>query len=208
MTRGKQDAIGQVDMNARTLNDSLRRTLGMASGSDSSAYKFAAPNAVAREASGERGEVLGDFAENERSIATAEKRAEEDFASLLDDLARQRNQSESGLRSGVLESRQNINRSLADIAAERSSMMGGNYNSAMAAQKPYAQAINARQQEIDSLFNRFRSPQLTAKPVEVQTPELQQYMVDEAGIAPGQAAQPQYSPYSNFLRRDLEEELL
>src|SRR5687767_3406550 len=42
-TRAKQEAVGQVDTNARVLNDSLRRILGMAAGSDSSAYQYAAP---------------------------------------------------------------------------------------------------------------------------------------------------------------------
>lgn len=207
-TRAKQEALGQVDTNARVLNDSLKRILGMASGSDSSAYNIAAPNAVARQASGERGEVLSDHAENDRNIALAEKRATEDFASLLEDLSRQRGQREQELRSGVLEQEQGINRNLADVAAEKARAQGLGYGAAMAMQQPYAAAVNERQGQLDSLFERFRSPTLTARPVEVQTPQLRDYMVDRAGInATAQGGQQQYTPYSNFLRKP-DDELL
>src|ERR1044072_3267701 len=151
-TRDKQTALGKVDTNARTLNDSLRRILGQASGSDSSAYQYAAPNAVAREASGKRNSVLSDYAENDRNISLSEKRATDDFQSLLDDLARQRGERERDLRTGVLESEQDLNAKLADVAGRRASAAGGGFASIRAAQSPYESATNDRRAQIDHLL--------------------------------------------------------
>jgi hypothetical protein len=208
-TRAKQTALGGVDTNARTLNDSLRRILGMASGSGSSAYQFAAPNAVARQASQQRTGVLGDYAENDRNITLSEDRAKLDFSSLLDDLERQRRAKESELRAGVAAREQGINTDLANVAGERAKLIGGGYGAVRIAQQPYQNAINSRQSEIDSLFERFRSPMLTPQAVNVQTPELRNYLVDRSAInANAQAGSPEtYSPYSQFLRKRADERL-
>jgi len=209
-TRDKQDAIGRVDTNARTLNDSLRRILGLASGSGSSAYKLAAPTAVARQASQQRSGVLGDYAENDRNLSLAETRATNDFNDLLADLERQKRDRESELRSGVLTQEQQINERLANVAAERAKLLGGGYSQVRLAQAPFESAINSRQSELDSLFERFRSPMLTPKAVNVQKPELRDYLVDRASInANAQGGPEVYSPYAQFLRpRDDDEENL
>lgn len=206
MTRGKMQAIGQVDTNARVLNNSLRQLLGQASGSGSSAFMYAAPNAVARQASGERAGVLSDYAENDRNVSLAERRAEEDYGSLVDELGRSRAAKESELRAGILESEQQTNRQLADLAAQRSAIQGGSLSASLAAQQPYQNAISERQSQIDSLFERFRSPQLSARELQVDTPQLRDYMVDRAGITTNGQPQQQYTPYSNFLRPEDEEE--
>lgn len=207
MTAGKQNALGAVDTNARTLNDSLRRMLGMASGSGSSAYKFAAPNAVARQASQNRTNVLGDYGKNERDLVLSENRAKTDFEQLLEDLARQRNEKESELRGGVLEREQGIQRDLGNVAGERAKLLGGGYSQVRLAQQPFESAINSRQSELDGLFERFRSPQLTAKPVEVNTPQLRDYMVDRASINANNQGQSSYSPYAQFLKTKDDEQL-
>lgn len=210
-TRAKQEALGQVDTNARTLNDSLRRVLGLASGSGSSAYQLAAPNAVAREASGKRNGVLSNYATNDRNIATSEKRATEDFGSLLDDLARQRSDKERELRTGVLQSEQDLNAKLGDNAAQRAAALGGDTSAIQAAQSPYDAAIADRRSQIDSLFERFRTPTFAPKPVTVQAPNLRDYMVDRSQInannQSGASQQQQYNPYSYPLRKNLEDQL-
>lgn len=204
----KQDALGRVDMNARTLNDSLRRTLAMAGGSNSSAYLYAAPNAVAREASGNRNDVLSDYADNERSLGLAERRAGEDFENLLGELQRDRNTQERDLRSGVFENQQSIDQQLAELSAKRSAARGDGFAASAAAQQPFIDSINNRQSQIDSLFDRYRSPQLQARDLKVETPQLRDYMVDKAAINSNAGAQQQqYSPYSNFLRRSEDEQL-
>lgn len=206
--RAKGDALGRVDTNARVLNDSLRKRIGMASGSGSSAYQYAAPNAVAREASGERTDVLGDYAVNERNLGLAERRAEQDFASLLEEIGRNRQSKEQQLRQSIAETEQDINSRLGGVAGQRAALRGGGYGAIRAAQSPYEAAIAERQSTLDNLFNQFRNPVLSTRQVEVQKPELRDYMVDRAAINANEAsggARDAYSPYSNFLRRDEEE---
>lgn len=204
----KDQALGQVDTNARTLNDSLRRMLGQASGSDSSAYQYAAPNAVAREASGDRNKTLDAYSENDRNIGLAQKRATEDFQSLLDNLAAQRGQKESDLRSGVLQSEQDVNSQLADVAAKKAALTGSSYASTLAAQQPYQQAISDRQASIDALFNQFRNPTYDVKPVDVQTPTLRDYVVNSAGINSGSSAASQdpSQTYGYYLKKNQDQQ--
>lgn len=204
----KDQSLGQVDTNARTLNDSLRRILGMASGSGSSAYQLAAPNAVAREASGQRNNVLSNFGANSRDLTTAEDRATIDFQSLLDDLSSQRKSKEEGLRAGVLQNKNQINNQLADVAAQKSSLMGGGYSSAVAAQAPYTNAINANQSALDNLFAQFRTP-YTVNPVNPKPVDLRDYTVDRQAInANNQSGgdQTTNSPYSYFLKRQQDQQ--
>lgn len=203
-TRKKGDALGKVDTNARTLSNSVRRLLGMASGSDSTAFNQTAPDAVARLASGERTNVLGDFGENFRALDLSEKRATDDFAALLEDLAAQRNQRESGLRGDIIEREQGINSSLAEIARQRALLQGGGYTGVKAAMQPYKNAISGGQSQLDSLFEKYRTP-YSVKPVVVEKPELRDYTVDRANIAANQQAGTTDDPYSYFRRKRADE---
>jgi len=206
-TRGKDQAIGQVDTNARTLANSLRQRIGMASGSGSSAYQITAPGAVARDASIERQGVQEDFGANFRDLATKEKRATSDFDSLLSDLQSQRQQKESGLREGVLGQEQSIYGQLADVARKKAAAAGGGYDAIRSAGAADTGQYQQRQSQIDGLFNQFRTP-YSVKPVQVEAPTLKDYTVDRAAIGGGQGQTDTYSPYSNLLRKQLEEEKL
>lgn len=206
--RAKDTALGGVDTNARTLADSLRRTLGLAGGSDSSAYQLAAPQAVARQASTQRNGVLNDFSENEQSITTAKDRASEDFQTLLDNLAEQRKQKESSLRGGVLQNEQSINKSLAEIAAQKAAASGTGYAGSMAAQAPYSAAISSNQGAIDELFNKFRTPTFDVKPISAEAAPLKDYTVNSAEIGtPSSQAQDPSATFSNYLRKLQQEQI-
>jgi hypothetical protein len=200
----KGRAIGQIDTNARTLADSLRRRLGMAGGTDSSAFKFAAPQAVARQASGERTDVLSDYGQNYRVLDTSEKRATEDFENLLADLVEQRRTRESGLRSGVLEQKNQISEALANAAREKAAILGGGYSAARSASAPYTNDIASRESQIDSLFSKFQTP-YSVQDVKVNTPSLRDYTVDRAAINANQGSSSTYSPYEQLLKKRNEE---
>lgn len=206
-TRDKMGAIGRVDNNARTLADSVRRQIGMASGSGSSAYKFAAPGAVAKVASEERSGVQDTYGKNFRDLATTEKRGNEDFESLLADLQAQRQQKERGLREGIGEQEIGITGQLADLARQRASAQGGDYNAIRAASSGLQADRQARQQQLNELFDKFRTP-YAIKPVNVQTPELSAYNTDRAAIGQNQqtGANDPTAPYGRFLRPEDEEE--
>lgn len=205
-TREKQSAIGKVDTNARTLSDSLRRMLGMAGGANSSAYKITAPGAVARQASQQRGNVLSTFGENERNLVTSENRAKEDFDNLLAELAAQRSERESSLRSGIDTQRQGILQSLMEIAAEKASLRGGN---PLNASQPYRDRYWGLQNAITNYPNQFRTS-VTPREIKVNPAKLSDYIVDRQAINAnrGEDGQSTYSPYAQFLNRQREEEQL
>lgn len=204
--KGKDASINAVDTNARTLHNSLQRILGMASGSGSSAYQLAAPNAVARQASGQRTNVLENFGTNAGNLATAEDRAKVDFQTLLDNLASQRNQKESDLRAGVLTNKNSIQDKLSQVAAQRAQALGGGTSAIAAAQQPFQNEINANQTALDNLFTQFRTPTYNVTPVAPKAVDLGQYSVDRAAInAQNQGGSAAYSPYSYFLNKKQEQ---
>lgn len=204
--RSRDAAINRVDSNARTLANSLRRRIGMAGGSNSSAYQFAAPGAVAREATKNRSNVMESFGMNFRDLGTAEERAKKDFEDVLAETLAQRRQGESDFRAGVLGQRSQIDNQLAEIARQRALLNGGGYREVKQAMSPYASAIDARQAEIAGLFDKYKNP-YSVRQVNVQTPNLRDYVVDRAAISANNTrGQDPLSPYGQFLRRNTDEE--
>jgi hypothetical protein len=182
--------------------------LGMASGSGSSAYKFAAPNAVARLASGERTGVMEDYGTNFRNIDTASKDAEKDFGTLLADLAKQRSTARMNYEQGLGDKGIEVQGKLADIARQRTAIQGGSMDAIRAASAPYMADIDSRNASLDSLFDKYRTP-ITTRDINVQTPELRDYTVDRAAINSNKSAgTSQYSPYAQLLKKDEDEERL
>lgn len=199
----KNKAINTVDTNSRTLNESLRRILGMAGGTGSSAYKYAAPNAIAKLASGERGNVLSNYSANENSLKTAEQRAKEDYDNYLQELLRDKISTEGELRSGFDTQRQSINDMLAQLAAERAGILGGNQ---LAATAPYTGEFDRLQSNITGYGDRYRTA-VNQRDVKVNPVSLRDYVVDRQGINANKAyGQSNYSPYAQFLKRQQEEE--
>ena len=198
---GREQALNQVGDNSRVLRNSLMNMLGLASGGGS-AFQLA-DRAVAREATKNRSNVLEDYSQNFTNLQQSEDDAKTAFDRLLDDLASQRNDREEALRSGVASQRQGLNATLAEIAADRARLMGGDQFSAAS---PYRQQYNSLQDTIDGLSDRFRT-QVDYNKVDLKPTTLRDYVVNRAGIG-GQAPGPQqqYSPYQNFLQRDQEEE--
>lgn len=202
----KDKALDKVNTNARVLADSLRRKIGLSSGSGSSAYQITAPGAVARDASTERGDVLGTFAQNYRSLDQADKRTKEDYEKLFSDLQTQRSNSELSLRQGVENTRNDISQKLADVAAQRVAANGGGLTQQMAATRGYEQDIAGREAVIDNLFNQYVKP-LALMEVQAQKPELAQYLVDRAAIQANQAAgtNDPTAPYGPNLKKQFED---
>lgn len=203
-TRAKSSALNRVDTNARTLADSLRRRIGMAGGSSSSAYQVTAPGAVARQASEQRGGVQENYGTNFRNLDTAENRMKVDFEDLLKDLEGQRRTRESDFRAGILDRQNQIDSSLAEVARQRALARGGGYDQVRSAMAPLSAQIDSRQGEIDSLFDRFRNP-YNVRAVDTSIPTLRDYTVDRAQIS---ADQVRDADPTNPLRRRLDEEPL
>ena len=194
LERGRQNAIGAVDSNARTLSNSVRRILGMASGSGSSAYQLAAPDAVARKASGERTNVMENFGQNFMNLDTARKDSESDFDRYLRDLDIQRNDRSRDLEGGIESQRGSLLQQLAEVQGKRA--QGGGYEAIRAAQAPSLQAAQASRQAGQGLFDKFRTPQNSVRAVDVKTPSLSNYIVDRAAVNANRGSSNlAYSPY-------------
>ncbi len=201
----KDSAIGRVNTNARTLGDSLRRRIGMASGSGSSAYQITAPGAVARDASKNRTGVVENFGQNVRDLDTTEKRVKDDFTTLLQDLLAQKSSRESDFMSGVLGQRNQVDASRAEIARQRALLQGGGYGQVKEAMSPFSNAISARQSEIGGLFDKYRTP-FQVKEVNVNAPNLRDYTTERAQIGGGtQTEADPYAPYGNFIKKTNDE---
>lgn len=201
MTGSKQQALGRVDDGARQLYDNLRRVLGIASGSGSSAYRYAAPNAVARDASRKRGDVMSTFGRNDRDLTTAEGDAELDYKDVLDSIAQQRRAKEQDLRSGIYGQEQSIQEMLANIAAERARLTGGGYGAARVAQQPYRDRYFQLQDQLDALPGQFTNA-VSARDLNVRTPELSDFTVDRTALnANREMGSSDSSPYAQLLKK-------
>ncbi len=200
----KNKAVGTVDTNNRTLADSVRRILGIASGSGSSAYKLTAPGAIARKASGERSNVLNSYGMNEMDLDTAVKDTGVDFASLLQELSQKKADTEESFMSGIIGQRQGLTGQIGQLQGDRARLTGGDPS---AAAKPYRDQYLGYQNQLDALPGQYNN-NVTGRDLKVSTPELRDYTVDRQAVNASRGSQQQYSPYSKFLlNRDDEEEL-
>ena len=208
-TRKKDSTLDRVNTGARTLADSLRRKIGMASGSGSSAYQIAAPGAVARQASEQRGDVMEDFGTNFRNLDLTERRANEDYNTLFESLEADKKSRERALRQGIEEQRLGVDQSLAELARQRALVKGGGYDQVKQAMSKYTDRMTDREKTIDSLFNKYRSVG-KFQPVKVNAPQLRDYTVDKAAIQANQQAgtQDPYAPYRPQLMDDEEQFLV
>lgn len=203
-TQSKLGALNKVDTNARTLADSLRRILGLAGAANSSAARVAAPGAVARQATEQRGGVIDQYGSNLRNIDQAQGDTELSFKNIMQDLLEQRNQKELGLRQGIGQQEIQSQQSLADIARQRSLLNGGGYGDVRAATAPFRAQVDQGNNALDQLFNQFRTP-YAQRSAQVATPQLADYTVDRAAInANAQGGAAEGSPYSQFLRKRLQ----
>lgn len=206
-TRDKSSALNRVNAGSRTLSDSVRRMLGMAGGTNSTAFNEAAPNMIARDATMKRTGVIDTAGKNFRDIDSAETSTLSAFKEYMEDLNEQRKQKESGLREGVLQQEQGINQNLGQIARDREAVRGGTYDAMRRASAPYQAEVSSRQQQLDGLFERFRTPYQT-KDVAVAAPNLADYTVDRTQLqAGGGTATGQESPYQQFLKKKFSEAL-
>lgn len=204
--RDRSAAVGRVNAGARTLSDSVRRMLGMASGTNSSAFQQVAPGMIARDASNKRSAIFDTSGRNLRDIDTAANETSLDFNNYLADLLEQKKQKESGLREGLLMKEQDINRNMGEIARQREAIRGGGYQAMRAASAPFQANIDARQSELDGLFERFRTPYQT-RDIQAKAPVLADYTVDRTAVQANQnqGVSPD-SPYQQFLKKKFGEQ--
>jgi hypothetical protein len=181
------------------LADSLRQRIGLASGSGSSAYQVAAPRAVQRQASTQRGDVLTDYSANFQELDKNNRRSEADFSSLLEDLGRQKSQREGGVIGDIESQRNQIRENQGRVAAERAQLLGGGYDGVRSAMQPYEQQIAGGESLIDSIYSKYAS-KYKVNPIQERKTNLRDYAVDRAAVRDNAATgnQNEYAPYRPF----------
>lgn len=198
-TQDKLKSVDSINSNGKTLADSVRRILGLASGANSSAFQVAAPSLIARDMTTKRTGVNDTYKRNYDTIDSSQNETDLKFSRALEDLFGQKKQKEEGLRSGVLQQEQDINSQLGQNALTRSQITGASGSATRAALAPFSSAIADRQSKIDSLFSQFRTPfQLQdTTPVAANTAS---YQVDPTTLAAGAGAGSDGSGDSPYLQ--------
>lgn len=206
----KQQALDQVNNKARTLANSVRQMIGNAGGSGSSAYQITAPGAVSRQANLQNQDITNTYGQNFDALDTAKNRADQDFTNLFSNLGQTKNSAIEALKSGVLGQKNQINGTLADLAAQRAAYTGGNPTAAMA---PIQADITNTRNQINGLFDQYRTPFTSVTPVSVAKPTLRDYVAGQTNVATdpnsgGTASQgAAYNPLATWMKQDNQNQL-
>lgn len=189
-TQDKLKAQDQINTNARTLSDSVRSMLGLAGGTNSSAYQYAAPAAIARDTTQKTTSNSDTYGRNFDAIDSARGASDLKFQRALQDLTDQRKQKESGLTSGVLDQENQITQQLAQNALTRGEVQGGTYAKTAASLAPFTNDMASRQAAIDGLFAQYRTPYALqdTTPVAANTSTFTPTQTNIQPAQPGQAS--------------------
>jgi hypothetical protein len=211
--RERTSALDRNETGARVQANSVRNIIARAAGGGASALDVAG-EAVARNASDERGDVMDDFAANFRDLGEGKRRLEQDVydpeKGIMADIARQTAQKSRDLEEGIVGQEQGVVQTLEEIARKRKALQGGSYNDMRAAGQPYRDEYNKRSAVIDSLFEKFKGPQITSREVDTTAPQLRDYVTGTGGGVQRQAAPgvDPTSPYAPFMKREEDEDKL
>lgn len=205
----EQRAIGQVDDYARSLANSVRRRLGIAGAANSSAALYAAPNAIAKDASGKRTGVVENYANNYFDLKKADEDNAEDFTKYLGELENQKRAQLRDFEQGITEQQANVQNQKATLAGERARLLGGGYNGVRTAQQPYMDEYNRLSNSVTGLFDKYKAPVYQQRELTRANPTLRDYLVEKTAIKTDPAGnQDPYAPYSTLLKQDDEEQLV
>lgn len=205
-TKDKMTGYDRINKGANTGYRSLAQIIGRGAGTASSAFQDVLPDVIGRDTSAKRGEVNQVYANNLGQIDNAQKKTELSFENILSDLQRQRQAGEQDLRTGIEGQRQSINGQLGQIAGQRAQANGGGYAAVLAAQQPTQNAITNSRSAVESFFNQFKAP-IQAGQATVAAPDLSQYTVDKSNVnAANQGSPDPTNPYSDLLRKKLQEQ--
>lgn len=205
---GRERELGKVDTSARMLANSLRQKIGLASGSGSSAYQITAPNAVARQASEQRGDVLGDYAANFQALDTNKRRSGEDFESLLKELNNQRSQRQMGVEGDIATQRNEIDSNIGQLEGKRADILGGGYKDIRNAMNPWNQRVSQGESLIDGLYSKYAA-KYNVNPIQERKTNLRDYAVDKTAVRDQQAtgSEDPYAPFKNFAQEEDEDKV-
>lgn len=182
----KQDTLNDVNQQARSTFGNLQQILGAAGSGNSSASEVLAPHAIAQESSARRGDVVDEFGRNLRNLETKEDKTQSQFERNLEDLRASRREKKENLLREFLQEQADLNQQLSRAATQREMAGGADFLEAQDARQPFRNRVSEQMDALDNLFNRFRSPEVTPQPIDVQVPDMGNFAVDPIQLTPGQ----------------------
>ena len=189
----REKALGKVDTNARTGYNSLKRLLGLSGSANQSALKFAAPNAIARVASGERQDQLDNYGKNAAAVQNSR-------TSFLEGLKNEYDQNKSNFLRGLFEQENDTQAKIGELEMQKAALNGGNYEGIRAAYAPYQSTIDQNNAKIGQIFEQYKAPLKT----QANLASMNDFNVDKAAIGADKSmGGEEYSPYAQFLKRKL-----
>lgn len=203
-TQGKSDAYDTINRNANSGYKSLASIIGRHAGTGSSAYRDLLPDVIGKDTSGKIRNATENFGRNIQGIDKSQAQYDLDYAGVLQDLLRQKQQNEQSLRTGVETQRQGINSQLDTNARQQllATNPDASYQSIQQAGAPYTQAVENSRNAVEGFFNQFRTPYAAQQAV-ATTPDFGQYNTDRSAVNAQQQGQPGDNPYSQLLRKKL-----
>lgn len=190
---GKNYVAGKntIGANAGNTLNSLQRLLGMRGAGGSSAANISAPQAVGRQATLQRNDLSNTYGSNVRGLETNWNNYLTDYGNQVEGSKSQREQQRQGLQSQIDSNRASLLQTLAQLAGQKASALGGN---AVGAAQPYLDQANA---VLDRTANYVTAP-INYAVKAYEAPSLEKYTVNPnaAPTVQGQSAANDYfSPY-------------
>lgn len=184
-----------IRSNAGSSLNSLQRLLGSRGAGGSSASLFAAPGAVARQATIQQGDLSGVFGKNNQALDTNWGNYEVGVNNQRSSAASQRDQQRQSLQSQIDNNRASLLQTLAQLQAQRAAAAGGN---PVGAAQPYLDQANS----VLDAASRYTIAPITYQTQAYTAPDLNKYIVNP-NAAPQYQGQTQandyFSPYLQAL---------
>ena len=196
----KQKGVEGVDSFANNSYRSLMRLLQGANAGNSSVAREVVPYLVSKSAGTRRQGVFDQAGENTRNISIAKKDAEDEFGFAEDELKGQ----EKAFRDSILNKQNEIDAQKRQLQIQAAMADGTGYEAAKAAGDASQNSINARFDQLNSLFGQF-APHYRA--LNLQDPTLGKYTIDPAQIRADQNLPAESRYYNTQIRKRKEQEL-
>lgn len=174
----RESNIGQINSNANSSYNALMQLLGANGAAVSSAATTGVPYAVAQNASSQRQGADTTFNTNETAIDTADTTQKQQYQNALQDLLTQRNTNMGNAESSILQQEGSLEQQIAAAQINRAEYGGESYAAAAKGAGNTTAAATNIQDQLNSIFKQYATPDITPTPVTVTTPNTTTYSVD------------------------------
>lgn len=183
-TNGQQRAqnIGSIDANSNGTYQALMSLLGMNGAGVSSAARFGAPQAVAKEASGQRAGANFTYNSNDAGITSNENATKQQYQNAVSDLLTQENNSKANALTTLLGQEAQIQQQIGAAQINKAQYGGQTYAQAQAGSGNMTQAIQNTENQLQDIFKQYATPTFAVNPVTASAPNFAKFAVDPTTI--------------------------